>query len=1156
MKKKSIAAILLAFVMSICSFFVAGCGLFGGGPDSETVAVTGVTVSPDTVSLTEGGTQTLTATVSPSNATNKSVTWKSSSDTVATVSGSGVVTAKAVGTATITVTTADGGKTATCSVTVSAAPQTGDVRVTGVTVTPTSATLTAGETTTLTATVSPSNAANKNVNWSSSDTTVATVSGSGVVTAKAAGTATITVSTADGGKTATCAVKVNAAPQTVKQYTVKFYSDGTVVDTQTINENGTASAPEGLSKQGYVLSGWAKDSVSGTAFDLSTPVTTNLNLHAKWSPVTADSGLTYQYAGNENAAFEWGDNNAAGAKVEYKLSSAGSYTAVDKQLIRQTSTNVARVDIVGLKGGATYDFKITSSANKEYVAQKQVYAYDRSGYAHFGKSDGVGGYNDDGTPKSNATIIYVNEQNKNSSFTVEGKSYTGIVGVLTNSSKFKNALIVRIVGTVGAATWNKIDYNADGTWSQSNKLPKSEVKGINGKAIPGAMSQAELIAGGYNTLDESVYTELVGLSSNLLSSSSEFDSCWNDCSISGAKNVTVEGIGEDARIFQWGMTFKNSNSIEVRNLTFEDYTEDACSFEGGSSNTSSTSADGFTYKNFWVHHNTFEEGVNYWDVCSEQDKHDGDGSTDIKRVAYVTFAYNIYHNTHKTGLVGSGDDVYTAAVTFHHNYYNGCKARLPLARKANMHMYNNYYFGTTSCSISLRGDAYAFVENCYFNNNGKGVDIELQHNATEGDGSVKVYNSVFDKKNITLKDGVASNHYLETTSRTATVTTTNKFGGGSGANFDLSTTHFYYDGTNKKSDVSVMFTAADTKKYVPSLAGVQKRGGDVTLGGAGTGSGGGSGTETPEPTPEVSEPVATANGYIAIKNVPAGTYNDGDKINTKTTIKAASVTVDASNVTAKDNSALTFTTRVKLGGATARIEFTTTAAAKVHVYACSSSSTEERTLALYNSSDSIVNSSENMTAPTSSANMNKHTFNVSGAGTYYLKSTAGGINVYYVEIEYTSGGGTETPEPNPGGTLTDSANVTGEKSENSVLLDMKNGGNTVAKVTLIPSGTSKSGGTLVESDGTSASAEGHIQLNATGALTIELAEGYTYKVTIYAGSSSTEATRDITINDVKQSTGIGASCTALTWNLTAGTFTSTETGKIRIAKIVIVATPV
>ncbi|MBR3965573.1 MAG: Ig-like domain-containing protein [Clostridia bacterium] len=168
--------------------------------------VTGVSLNKTTASMTEGESLTLTATVVPENATNKNVTWSSSDTNVATVSASGVVTAKSVGTATITVKTADGSKTATCVVTVKAKT----IAVTGVSLNKTSATMTEGETLTLTATVAPTNATNKNVTWTSSNTSIATVSASGVVTAKSAGTATITVTTADGSKKATCVVTVSA----------------------------------------------------------------------------------------------------------------------------------------------------------------------------------------------------------------------------------------------------------------------------------------------------------------------------------------------------------------------------------------------------------------------------------------------------------------------------------------------------------------------------------------------------------------------------------------------------------------------------------------------------------------------------------------------------------------------------------------------------------------------------------------------------------------------------------------------------------------------------------------------------------------------------------------------------------------------------------
>lgn len=87
-----------------------------GAEPPATVAVTGVTLDQTSLTLKIGNTATLTATVAPSNATNKNISWSSNKESVATVNANGVVTAKAEGTATITVTTEDGGKTATCAV--------------------------------------------------------------------------------------------------------------------------------------------------------------------------------------------------------------------------------------------------------------------------------------------------------------------------------------------------------------------------------------------------------------------------------------------------------------------------------------------------------------------------------------------------------------------------------------------------------------------------------------------------------------------------------------------------------------------------------------------------------------------------------------------------------------------------------------------------------------------------------------------------------------------------------------------------------------------------------------------------------------------------------------------------------------------------------
>lgn len=182
---------------------------------STSVPVSGVTISPTTATLSVGGTQQLTPTVAPANATNKTVTYSSNNTGVATINGAGLITAIASGSATITVTTQDGAKTATSVITVN----TSNVAVTSVSLSPTTASLSVGGTQQLTPTVLPSNATNKNVSYLSNNTGVATVNASGLVTAIANGTATIIVTTADGNKTSTAAITVTTA--TGSYFTIK-----------------------------------------------------------------------------------------------------------------------------------------------------------------------------------------------------------------------------------------------------------------------------------------------------------------------------------------------------------------------------------------------------------------------------------------------------------------------------------------------------------------------------------------------------------------------------------------------------------------------------------------------------------------------------------------------------------------------------------------------------------------------------------------------------------------------------------------------------------------------------------------------------------------------------------------------------------------------
>lgn len=170
---------------------------------AEEVKVTDITIS-GSANMTVNEEQTLSASVTPDNATNKKVVWSSSDITTATVNENGKVTALKEGPVTITATAADGSETkkefniniSEAEVPVESVSLRGELE------------LTVDEGATLTEEVVPSNASNKNVTWKSDNEAIATVTADGYVVGKSAGKATITVTTVDGNKTAECKVTV------------------------------------------------------------------------------------------------------------------------------------------------------------------------------------------------------------------------------------------------------------------------------------------------------------------------------------------------------------------------------------------------------------------------------------------------------------------------------------------------------------------------------------------------------------------------------------------------------------------------------------------------------------------------------------------------------------------------------------------------------------------------------------------------------------------------------------------------------------------------------------------------------------------------------------------------------------------------------------
>jgi Bacterial surface proteins containing Ig-like domains len=198
-KTKKIIVSLCAF--ALMAFVVTACADMFPTPQ-DALKVESISLNKSSDATYVGEEFTLKATITPGNASDRRASWSSSNTEVATVDAYGKVTTKKQGTATITVTTLDGGKEAKCLVEVK------NVEIAGLALSETNLALKTGETFKLDVTFTPENVTFKTVKWESSEENVATVDDKGKVTAIAEGTATITVSTLDGSVSAGCAVTV------------------------------------------------------------------------------------------------------------------------------------------------------------------------------------------------------------------------------------------------------------------------------------------------------------------------------------------------------------------------------------------------------------------------------------------------------------------------------------------------------------------------------------------------------------------------------------------------------------------------------------------------------------------------------------------------------------------------------------------------------------------------------------------------------------------------------------------------------------------------------------------------------------------------------------------------------------------------------------
>ena len=515
-------------------------------------------------------------------------------------------------------------------------------------------------------------------------------------------------------------------------------------------------------------------------FSLALIVTLLLSVFAV-APASAsstDGGIVEADGWFESAYAEWKSISGADSYNAYvSATDSSSWTRIDSALIRQYS-GYYRVDAVGLKAGE-YRIKIVPvAAGVENTASAlttdtlTVLAYDRSGYAHFGYTEGVGAYKDDGTLKDGAIVLHVTEDNKNT-VSVTSKDGTTVVGIgnILNS-------VGQDVGEGKNSKGGKANTNADIIRKLVADGTPLVVRIIGNVTAPDGLTAYDSVDYGGSVGDNGAMARM-----------------------SGGKHITIEGVGSDAVINGWGLHFicqtadyQNGygKSFEVRNVSFRNVPEDCIGMEGQQEGSTLTAP----VERCWIHNCTFNAPV--ISNPAESDKSGGDGACDFKRGQYFTNSYCHYIGYHKTNLVGSSDSSLQYHLTYHHNYWQNCESRGPLARQANIHMYNNVFEGQTSYCMNPRANAYIFSEYNMFYLCKNPVDVDS--------GAVKSYNDSF-------TGCIGNNMATVVTDRATTVSTNNKY-----ANFDTSSTLSYIP----SGDYVIHESIPTMKAVVMAYTGTQK----------------------------------------------------------------------------------------------------------------------------------------------------------------------------------------------------------------------------------------------------------------------------------------------------------------------------------------------
>ena len=392
--------------------------------------------------------------------------------------------------------------------------------------------------------------------------------------------------------------------------------------------------------------------------------------------------------------------------VSYSGAVSGSLKGDDFEYLVRDTNNGLRVDIPGVPAG-TYSVSLTTAKGIITQSGLEVNAQDRSGYAHYNYSEGVGGYTDKGTLKSNAIVLYVTDDNKD-----------------TVSVTSKDGTTVKGIGNILNSAGQDI---GGGKTSNGGAKPNSNNGIIKKLAEDGTPLVVRIIGdvkapSGLTAYDSTDFGGSVGDNGYM-------------ARMKSGKDITIEGIGSDACVNGWGFHFMAESaapdfgkSFEIRNISFKNVPEDCVGMEGVQESSKLTAP----VERCWVHNCEFYKPT--ISKPAESDKAGGDGACDFKRGLYFTNSYCYYEGYHKTNLVGASDSNLQFHLTYHHNYWNKCESRGPLARQANIHMYNNIFSGQTSYCMNPRANAYIFSEYNLFENCKNPMQVKL--------GAVKSYKDV------------------------------------------------------------------------------------------------------------------------------------------------------------------------------------------------------------------------------------------------------------------------------------------------------------------------------------------------------------------------------------------------------------------------------